>query len=249
MTDDELWAVYKESGAVEIRDELITRYFPLVRAVASKMAASLPPAVDKADLVSYGVFGLIDAVAKFDPSRHTKFEMYARLRIKGSILDELRLQDWVPRPIRDRARLIRRTTAELESELGRSPSVDELAGRLGGTVETLEVVLSQSASASAEVLPLHEIMDGDDESFADYFVDHEVEEGPGLEDEVKAMLATAISGLRDRERMILLLYYREGLNLSQIGDIFGVSGDRINQLHMKAMTQVACSARSAARTG
>src|SRR5918911_949622 len=140
---ERLWARYKADGERAIRDELIVHYSPLVKYVAGRVAVGLPQNVEQSDLVSYGIFGLIDAIDKFDPARGYKFETYAIARIKGAILDELRSIDWVPRSVRAKARSLEKAYAKLESELHRTPTDDELATELGMSDDQLQTTFSQ----------------------------------------------------------------------------------------------------------
>src|SRR5471030_1854016 len=139
----DLWLQYKETGERPLRDRLILHYSPLVKYVAGRVGVGLPPNVEQADLVSYGIFGLIDAIAKYDLERAIKFETYAISRIKGAIIDELRAIDWIPRSVRYKARDVERAYAALEGELHRSPTEPEVAERLGMTLEELHAVFSQ----------------------------------------------------------------------------------------------------------
>ena len=138
-----LWAEYKSTGAEQARERLILNYAPLVKFVAGRVASGLPQSVDQADLVSYGVFGLIDAIDKFEPERGWKFETYAISRIKGAIIDELRSIDWVPRSVRNKAREVERAYSKLEAELHRTPEESEVAKEIGVTEAELQQILSQ----------------------------------------------------------------------------------------------------------
>src|SRR5580765_6848292 len=140
---EQLWLAYKAKGERDVRDQLILHYSPLVKYVAGRVAVGLPQNVDQSDLVSYGIFGLIDAIDKFDLGRGYKFETYAIARIKGAILDELRSIDWVPRSVRAKARALEKAYAKLESELHRTPTDDELAAELGLSDDQLQNLLSQ----------------------------------------------------------------------------------------------------------
>ena len=141
---ESLWARYTENPTRELRDQLIVHYSPLVKYVGSRVAAGLPQNVEQADLVSYGIFGLIDAIDKFDPVRGYKFETYAISRIKGAMLDELRSMDWVPRSVRTKAKRIEQANTKLEAKLGRAPTDEELAKALDITSDELETMLTLS---------------------------------------------------------------------------------------------------------
>jgi RNA polymerase sigma factor for flagellar operon FliA len=237
---EELWARYKEDADREARDRLILHYSPLVKYVASRMLARLPDSVDHSDLVSYGVLGLIDALEKFDMGRGVKFETYAVPRVRGAILDELRSIDWVPRSVRAKARAADHAYSRLEHELRRSPTDEELAAELGISSGELDTLLRQTARAG--VLQLDEVLYGGgqgERTLGDTIPD--AGDGPQARietAETRQILAKAIGKLPDRERTVLTLYYYEGLNLSEIGEILGVTESRACQIHTKAVQQL-----------
>ncbi|MFN8233615.1 MAG: RNA polymerase sigma factor WhiG [Actinomycetota bacterium] len=240
--DDELgrlWDGFKGSGSEEARERLILHYAPLVKYVASRVATGLPASVEQADLVSYGMFGLIDALQKFEPGRGNKFETYAIPRIKGAIIDELRAMDWVPRSVRFKAREIEKAHADLESMLKRAPTETELAERLGISRAELHEVVSQISFVS--VLALDELVSvgsdrGDQVSLIDTLADRGLDPTHGVESqETRGLLAAAINSLSEREKIVVTLYYFEGLTLAEIGDILGVTESRVCQIHTKAV--------------
>ncbi len=238
---DRLWASYKLSGGRELRDQLIVHYAPLVKYVAGRVATGLPQSVDQADLVSYGIFGLIDAIEKFDLDRGFKFETYAIARIKGNIIDELRSLDWVPRSVRAKARALEKAYSELEGELHRTPTDTELAIELGLTEEQLQATLGQISFTG--LVALDEMLSGgergDSTTLGDSLPDSGV--GPVAAYEVEEMrhiLADAINLLPEREKMVLTLYYYEGLTLAEIGSILGVTESRVCQIHTKSVLQL-----------
>jgi len=244
-TDDELaglWVEYKLNASPAIRERLILHYAPLVKYVASRVATGLPASVDQADLVSYGMFGLIDALEKFEPSRGNKFETYAIPRIKGAIIDELRAMDWVPRSVRFKAREIEKAYANLESILKRAPTEKEIAERLGFTLRELHDVINQISFVS--VLALDELLSvgsdrGEQVSLLDTLADRGVDPTTGLEgQETRGLLAAAINSLSEREKIVVTLYYFEGLTLAEIGDVLGVTESRVCQIHTKAVGQL-----------
>lgn len=215
------------------REQLIVAYSPLVKFVAGRLGAGLPSTVDPGDLVSWGVFGLIDAIERYDPKRAVKFETFATPRIKGAILDGLRQLDWVPRSVRSHAREVQRAMAELESELGRAPDDDELAARLGWTRATLDRRLA--AIASTTIGPLERALDAGVEPLS---VTGEVPVVPSAvveDNELRDVMRSEIDKLPERERLVLSLYYDEGLTLAQIGRVLGLSESRIPQLHSKSV--------------
>ena len=238
-----LWEEFKQSevsGAREsARERLILHYAPLVKYVASRVATGLPASVDQADLVSYGMFGLIDALEKFDPARGNKFETYAIPRIKGAIIDELRAMDWVPRSVRFKARELEKAQADLEAMLKRQPSEEELADRLGMNRRELHEMVSQISFVS--VLALDEVVSagsdrGESVALIDTLADKGLDPTWGLESqETRGMLAAAINSLSEREKIVVTLYYFEGLTLAEIGEILGVTESRVCQIHTKAV--------------
>jgi len=238
-----LWAEYKGPGRTEaIRERLILHYAPLVKYVASRVATGLPASVEQADLVSYGMFGLIDGLEKFEPARGFKFETYAIPRIRGAIIDELRAMDWVPRSVRFKAREIEKASADLESQLKRAPNEHEVADRLGMSLRELHDVINQISFV--QVLQLDEILTvgsdrGEQVSLLDTLADRSVDPTTGLEgQETRGLLAAAINSLSEREKIVVTLYYFEGLTLAEIGDILGVTESRICQIHTKAVGQL-----------
>jgi RNA polymerase sigma factor for flagellar operon FliA len=241
-----LWEEFKQnevSGAREgARERLILHYAPLVKYVASRVATGLPASVDQADLVSYGMFGLIDALEKFDLGRGNKFETYAIPRIKGAIIDELRAMDWVPRSVRFKAREIEKAYSDLESILKRGPTEKEVAERLGVTLRELHEVINQISFV--QVLQLDEILSvgsdrGEQVSLLDTLADRGTDPTTALEgEETRGLLAAAINSLSEREKIVVTLYYFEGLTLAEIGDILGVTESRVCQIHTKAVGQL-----------
>jgi RNA polymerase sigma factor for flagellar operon FliA len=241
-TQDELsrvWAEFKSSASTESRERLILHYAPLVKYVASRVATGLPATVEQADLASYGMFGLIDALEKFDLGRAIKFETYAIPRIKGAIIDELRAMDWVPRSVRFKAREIEKAYADMEGRLKRAPTEPEIARHLGVSVGDLHEMVSQISFVS--VMALDEVMAtgeerGEGMTLLDTLSDAALDPTMGLESqETRGMLAAAINSLSEREKIVVTLYYFEGMTLSEIGEILGVTESRVCQIHTKAV--------------
>jgi RNA polymerase sigma factor for flagellar operon FliA len=233
-----LWSDFKETGAPKAREQLILHYSPLVKYVASRLATGLPSNVEQADLVSYGIFGLIDALEKFDLERAIKFETYAVPRIRGAIIDGMRANDWVPRSVRFKAREVDQAVSQLEAELGRSPSDAEVAGRLGLTKQELRETINQISFVS--VMALDEVLhagSGDGVSLGETLPDRNALDasGPLESQENRALLAQAINGLAEREKIVVTLYYFEGLTLNEIGGVLGVTESRVSQIHSKAV--------------
>lgn len=231
-----LWTEYKEKGGQGLRDRLIVHYSPLVKFVAGRVGAGLPRSVDQADLVSYGIFGLIDAIEKFEPERGFKFETYAINRIKGAILDELRALDWVPRSVRSRAREIERSLAELEHREQRSVSDDELAQHMGKDLDNLRGDLAEISTLG--LVALDEVLGPESSSsLSDMISDRSgmSPEAAFQKEETRRLLADAINRLPERERLVLTLYYFEGLTLAEIGDVLSVTESRVCQIHAKSV--------------
>ena len=238
-----LWRQYRRTKDQAIRDRLILTYAPLVKYVAGRLGSGLPAHVDEGDLVSYGLLGLIGAIERFDPDRDIKFETYAIARIKGSIIDELRAMDWVPRSVRARARDIERATGELEAKFGRAPTDEEISGKLGLTQDELDASLteiSRSSIAALDELWTVQGSSGDQVALIDTIEDTA---GPAPaaaldQSELKEMIADAISRLPEREKLVITLYYYEELTLREIGEVLGVTESRVSQLHTKAILRL-----------
>jgi RNA polymerase sigma factor for flagellar operon FliA len=243
-----LWSDYHAEPSREARDRLIIHYSPLVKYVAGRVAVGLPQNVEQSDLVSYGIFGLIDAIEKFDPGRGFKFETYAISRIKGAILDELRSIDWVPRSVRAKGRAVERAFSKLEAQLKRSPTEAELADELDMTDAQLQTVLGQLSLTG--VAALDEMLGdrSDATTLGDTIPD--AQDGPGAlleRSELRSQLAEAIERMPEREKIVLTLYYFETLTLAQIGEVLGVTESRVSQIHTKAVLQLRSRLQAAQR--
>jgi len=238
----EIWVEYKQSASPELRERLILHYSPLVKYVAGRVGVGLPPNVEQADLVSYGVFGLIDAIEKFDPEREIKFETYAISRIRGAIIDELRSIDWIPRSVRSKARGVERAYATLEARLQRTPTEREVADELGVTLDELHTIFNQVSFVN--VVALDEMLGGKEgserASLGESLPDTKADDPVALfeNEEMKYILAQAINTLPEREKIVVTLYYYEGLTLAEIGQVLGVTESRISQMHTKAVLQL-----------
>ena len=239
----QLWRDYKDTGEERLRERLILHYSPLVKYVAGRVGVGLPPNIEQADLVSYGIFGLIDAIQKFDLERAIKFETYAISRIKGAIIDELRSIDWIPRSVRYKAREVEKAYAALEARLHRTPTEAEVAAELGIALEDLHTIFSQVSFVN--VVALDELLTsggekGDKLSLVDTLEDTKAEDPVQAfeSEETKYLLAKAINTLPEREKIVVTLYYYEGLTLAEIGQVLGVTESRICQMHTKAVLQL-----------
>ena len=237
-----LWIEYRRTGDKDLRERLVVNYAPLVKYVASRLGSGLPAHVEEGDLISYGLLGLMNAVDRYDPERDIKFETYAIARIRGSIIDELRTLDWVPRSVRSRAREIERAIRELESKLGRAPGDEEIAAKVGISVIELEeslIDISRSSLAALDEL-WSTSGEGDQISLLDTLEDTgSIRPAEALDEtEVREALAEAISRLPEREKLVVTLYYYEELKLREIGEVLGVTESRVSQLHTKAILRM-----------
>lgn len=223
-----LWIAYQQNKSMEIRELLIQNYLGLVRLVAGRLAIGLPQHVDKDDLISNGFFGLLDAIERFDPIRGIKFETYAVARIRGAILDAIRAQDWVPVSLRQKARQYEQAVAQLEHKLGRSAQDNEIADSLNISIDELNHLLHQLNAAT--VIPLEEFAKSEPVSNQQINPSHNVET-----EEIKNTLAKSIEKLPEKEKLVVTLYYYEGLTLKEISLILKLSEARISQLHTKAV--------------
>ena len=247
---EKLWGDYTRTRSQDARDRLIVQYSPLVKYVAGRVGVGLPRNVEQADLASFGVFGLIDAIEKFDPERGYKFETYAIARIKGAILDELRSIDWVPRSVRSKARNLERAMAKLESENHRAPTDAEVADEMGITENQLQTTLSQISFVG--VAALDEMLSGGDRGESVTLGDTVADQGAGPMgvfevEEMRQILADSINRMPEREKIVLTLYYYEGLTLAEIGRVLGVTESRVCQIHTKAVLQLRSKITAAER--
>ena len=233
---DALWERFKSSADAGARERLILHYSPLVKYVAGRVGSGLPRSVDQNDLASYGLFGLIYAIDKFDLDRGFKFETYAINRIKGAILDELRALDWVPRSVRSRARRIEASIAELEHKLQRPPTEEEIAHDLEMDIEEFRDALAQIGRSG--IAALDEFVSGDSSTSMGEMIADPRGVSPETEfqaEETRRSLFDAINRLPSRERLVVTLYYYEGMTLAEIGDVLGVTESRVCQIHAKTM--------------
>lgn len=238
MNINKLWADYKSVGDVQAREGLILHYAPLVKYIAGRLAINLPDSVEFDDLVSYGTFGLLDALDKFDLDRDIKFETYASTRIRGAILDGLRSADWIPRSVRAKARKLEQQIQMLEHQLGRSPEDQEVADALELDMDKYHAMLEEVKGTA--LISLDEVVNPDSGDEPISLINNvraeqaAVDEGL-LKSELHHELARAIDQLPERERMVVSLYYHEGLTLKEIGHVLEVSESRICQMHTKAI--------------
>ena len=239
----DMWRRYKGDGDAKARERLVVAYSPMVKFVAGRLGAGLPSHVDDADLISYGLMGLIGAIERFEPERGIKFETFAMTRIRGAIIDELRSLDWVPRSVRSRAREIEAAQTKLEHELQRAPTEEELAAKLGIDEDELQSSLLEIANSSVYALDeLWTVSDssGDQVSLLDTISDPRADDPQESLDssEIKDRLTDAIASLPEREQLVVALYYYENLTLREIGEVLGVTESRVSQLHTKAVMRL-----------
>lgn len=223
-----LWLEYQETKKDTVREKIIENYLPLVKLVAGRVAISLPQHVDRDDLISSGFFGLLDAIERYDLSRNVKFETYAVTRIRGSILDTIRSQDWLPATVRQKARQYEQILAELENRLGRSATDSETSEALGISVEQLHTLINQLNTST--LVPLEDFLQSETVAGNITNPSQNIEE-----EEVKSSLMKAIDKLPEKEKLVVTLYYYEELTLKEISLILKLSEARISQLHTKAI--------------
>ena len=235
---------YKEEPSkvsAKQKDTLIMEYAPLIKFIAQKIAVRLPSHIELDDLISSGVIGLMDAIEKYDPSRDNKFKTYAEFRIRGAILDELRAQDWVPRSVRDKAKMLDRTIVELEAQLGRSVADEEIAVKLCITMEEFYELVNQVRPVS--VLSIDEtstFSNVDKMSILNLLESCKINNPLNQLKlkSIKGIVTKAIEDLPERQRLVLSLYYYEDLNLKEIGKILRVTESRVSQLHAQAISRL-----------
>jgi len=240
--EEELWDLYRRGRDPAIREAFIKQYAPLVKYVAGKVAVGMPHSVEFDDLVGFGVFGLLDAIDKYDPNKNVKFKTYAVTRIRGAIFDELRSIDWVPRSVRQKTREIEETIGSLEAQFGRTVTDQEIAAALGmDEEEFLKTMLKISGTS---VLSLNDVWYAGDENDR-ISIGESIESPTSLnpdviveKDEIRRVIIEAINELPEKEKKVLVLYYYEDLTLKEIGQVLEVTESRVSQLHTKAILRL-----------
>lgn len=236
-----VWHNYKIIGDMKARDALIQHYAYLVKITAGRVVTSLPPNVERDDLISAGIIGLIKAIDQFDTKREVKFETYAIALIRGAILEMLREEDWVPRSVRERVKALERTYLDLEGRLGRPATEEEVAEAMGIEIDAFHVLLADTGRAS--LLSLDDVVlsgEGNEKiHLSDVVRDESADTSGDVESgATKESLAEGIDRLPDREKLVIALYYYEGLTFKEIGRILEVSESRVYQLHTQAVLRL-----------
>lgn len=235
---EKLWEEFFKNPSAELREQIIVEYAPLVKIVAGRLSMYLGYNVEYDDLVGYGIFGLIDAIDKFDINKEVKFETYASLRIRGSILDQIRKMDWIPRTVRQKQKKIDEAIRKIETETGRNAQDEEIAREIGVSEEELNNWQSQLKITN--LVSLNEYVDQGLEPVMDargnsHFAQPE---DAVAEEELKRVLAQSLEVLTEKEQKVITLYYYENLTLKEISNILEVSESRVSQLHTKALTKM-----------
>jgi RNA polymerase sigma factor for flagellar operon FliA len=242
MTEDELWVDYRQNKDPKIRETFVKQYAPLVKYVAGKVVVGMPHNVEFDDLVGFGVFGLLDAIDKFDPEKGVKFKTYAVTRIRGAIFDELRSIDWVPRSVRQKTREVEEAIGSLEAQLGRTATDQEIASSLGMNEDEFTKTMMKISTTS--ILSLNDVWfsgDDNDKVTIEASIESPSSLNPDIiveKEEVRRVIISAINELPDKEKKILVLYYYEDLTLKEIGQVLEVTESRVSQLHTKAMLRL-----------
>jgi RNA polymerase sigma factor for flagellar operon FliA len=241
-TEEELWDLYRLGRDPSIREAFIKQYAPLVKYVAGKVAVGMPHNVEFDDLVGFGVFGLLDAIDKYDPDKNVKFKTYAVTRIRGAIFDELRSIDWVPRSVRQKTREIEEAIGSLEAQLGRTVSDQEVAASLGMTEDEFQKTMLKISGTS--VLSLNDAWYSGDESdkiSIGESIESPTSMNPDIiveKEEIRRVIIESINDLPEKEKKVLVLYYYEDLTLKEIGQVLEVTESRVSQLHTKAILRL-----------
>lgn len=246
------WTDFKVHNDPSARSELISHYAYLVKITAGRLVTSIPGGMDRDDLVSAGVIGLVKSVDQFDPSRDVKFETYAIALVRGAILEMLRDEDWVPRSIREKLKALDRTIISLESRFGRPPTENEIAETMGiSAVEVGELMVRLGRTSVYSLDDILGTSDNDDQiHFIELIVDETNNTGGEVEGkEIRRILASGVDKLPDRERLVVSLYYFEGLTFKEIGRVLGVSESRVYQLHTQAMNRLRTHMKSEGAVG
>jgi RNA polymerase sigma factor for flagellar operon FliA len=232
---------YRNTKDPQVKDKIIVEYAPLVKFIAQKIASRLPSNIELDDLISCGVIGLMDAIDKFDATRENKFKTYAEFRIRGSILDELRSQDWVPRSVRDKAKTLERAYAKLESKLGRTATEQEMCEELNCSMEEFHDLINKSKSVSLLNIDESSTFKRGDKKLLISLAEGVKGNNPFATvnyRDIQETLKEGIKTLPEKQRLVLSLYYYEDLNLKEIGEVLDVTESRVSQLHTQAILKL-----------
>ncbi len=216
--------------------DIVAKHAPLVKRIAYHLVSRLPPSVLPDDLIQAGMIGLLEAARKYDSTQGASFETYAGIRIRGAMLDEIRRSDWAPRSVHKKARIVAEAVRKIENDTGRDARDHEVAESLDMSLDEYHTMLQ--AASGYRVMSFEDIGPGDD-TYAESFMDDGGSPLEGLQqDDFKKHLADAVSGLPERERLVMALYYSEELNLREIGEVLGVSESRVCQIHSQAVIRL-----------
>lgn len=232
---------YRPNIDTVTKDEIIVEYAPLVKYIAQKIASRLPSNIELDDLISCGVIGLMDALDKYDPGRDNKFKTYAEFRIRGSILDELRAQDWVPRSVREKSKMVERTFQKLEGELGRPATDEEMCKELNLSADEYHELLDKAKSVSLLSIDDQNNFNKGDKKLLMGLLEYRRYSNPYSSVNFKKSaerIKDGIKGLPEKQRLVLSLYYYEDLNLKEIGQVLDVTESRVSQLHTQAILRL-----------
>jgi len=238
--------VFKQYQKIDThqKEDLILRFAPLIKLIVNRIAMRLPPHVDSEDLINSGVIGLMDAIEKYDPTRGTSFKTYAEFRIKGAILDELRTLDWFPRSIRQKVNRLENAYADLERQLGRAATDEEVAEALNIDLEEFYRILAQASAVS--IVSLYDMgkEEGEERSFLECIASGEEDPAAVLEcQEVYEAVGRAIERLSEKERLVISLYYYDELTMKEIGKVLNLTESRVSQIHTKAVLRLRAKLR------
>ena len=233
-----LWEQYSATGSLDLREKLIIEYSPLTKLVAGRLSIYLGYNVEYEDLVGYGIFGLIDAIDKYDYNKNVKFETYASLRIRGAILDQIRKMDWIPRSVRQKQKQIENAIQKLESMNGHAATDEELAEELNISVEELDNWQGQTKINN--IISLDEFVEQGSEIKMDAANNSHFEQPERVveKDELVKVIAQSLSNLTEKEKSVILFYYYEELTLKEISKVLEVSESRVSQLHTRALQKM-----------
>jgi RNA polymerase sigma factor for flagellar operon FliA len=243
MDEKELWIEYKETKNEKLREYFVRKYAPLVKHIAGKIGYKIKGSVEFDDLIGYGSLGLLDAIEKYDPMKNIKFNTYAMTRIQGSIYDELRNMDWIPRTIRTKSRKIEEAMAKIEIQKGSPATDEEIASELGVSVEELQdmyIEVNPTTIVSLTDIYYQNMKDGENIEVIST-IEAPPHKNPDQileKEEITKILAKAIKELPDKEKKVLILYYYEELTLKEIGEVLDITESRVSQLHTKAVMRL-----------